>query len=124
MQVMQSLINHSLVENDIEQEALESIYRSLMEGVYDRPADYHFVLKDLIPYYETQKKVEDLYLDPSKWAEYAIHNMAGMSQFSTDTSIKNYADKIWNISPCEIDLGELSRIRREFSELDKCRIFP
>jgi starch phosphorylase len=124
MQVVQTLVNHSLVENDVEQEALESIYRSLMEGVYGRSPDYHFVLKDLIPYYQTQKKVEDLYLNPSKWAEYAIHNMAGMSQFSTDISIKNYADKIWNISPCEIDLGELSRIRKEFSELDKCRIFP
>ncbi len=121
--LVQTLIDHSLVENDVEHQALETIYKSLMDGYNWRPADYYFILKDLLPYYEAHKKAEELYLNPSQWAEHCIHNMAGMSSFSTDISIKNYAEKIWELSPCEIDNQELQRIRKEFSEHDRCRIF-
>ena len=41
------------------------------------------------PYYETQIKVEEMYQNPSKWAEFALHNIAGMSSFSGDISIEN-----------------------------------
>ena len=40
-----------------------------------------FALRDLESYYETQNKVEELYQEPNKWAEYAIHNIAGMGNF-------------------------------------------
>lgn len=118
---VESLVDHSLVENDAEHKALEMIYKTLLEKSY-READHYFVLKDLQPYYEMQKRVEELYKDTTKWVEFAIHNMAGMGSFSTDISIKNYADKIWNIEPCELDMHELERVRKEFTEHDKCRI--
>ena len=91
----------SLAENEAEHETLVRLYHSLMEDPYI--PDRYFVLKDLIPYHETQHKVEELYAQPLKWAELAIHNMAGMGPFSTDVSIKNYADKIWGITPCPMD---------------------
>ncbi|MBI5274136.1 MAG: glycogen/starch/alpha-glucan family phosphorylase [Chlamydiales bacterium] len=119
---LQVLIDHSLVENEVEHQALESIYRSLMEGANWRSADYYFVLKDLMPYYEMQQKVEQLYIDHQKWAEYAIHNIAGMGPFSTDVSIQHYAEDIWELGPSELDMLQLKRIRKEFSEHDKCRI--
>ncbi len=114
----------SLVQNDQEHQTLNSIYYSLMEGHYGQAPDRYFILKDLESYYQAQKKVEALYQKPDQWAEYAIHNIAGMGTFSSDTSIKNYAEKIWNIQPCLLDDGILARIRHEYSEHDRCRIFP
>lgn len=118
-QILNSLKDGSLVENDAEHEALMTVYRSLLEGTHP---DHFFVLKDLYPYYETQKKVEALYQDPNKWAEYALHNMAGMGSFSADVSIENYAKNIWDLKRCPPDPDSLKEVRREYSEHDRCRV--
>lgn len=119
-----ALIDGSLTENDAEVEALSNVHQSLLEGPPGIIADRFFVLNDLMSYYETQKRVEELYTNPSKWAEYAIHNMAGMSPFSADVSIDNYAKKIWGLERCPPDLDELHRVREEYSEHDRCRVIP
>ncbi|QVL56001.1 MAG: glycogen/starch/alpha-glucan phosphorylase [Simkaniaceae bacterium] len=117
-QVVDALKNRSLVENDAEHEALMTVYNSLIAGGSDR----FFVLNDLMAYYDTQKKVEELYLEPSRWAEFAIHNMAGMGSFSADVSINNYAKKIWGLEKCPPDPKELAQVRKEYSEHDRCRV--
>lgn len=119
-----ALVDGSLSENEAEAEALSSVHHSLLEGPPGIIADRFFVLNDLMSYYETQKKVETLYQDPMKWAEYAIHNMAGMGRFSADVSIDNYAKKIWGVEKCPPDEEELSRVRQEYSEHDRCRVIP
>ena len=116
---LEMLINGSLADNDVEADVLKAIYNSLMIG-YDR--DRYFVLKDLRSYYDTQMKVEELYLKPYEWAEVALHNMASMGRFSSDESIKNYARDIWQLQPCPIDAEELKRVKREFLEADRCYI--
>ena len=114
-QVFEALENRSLVENNAEHDALLAVQNTLKR-------DHFFVLKDLMPYYETQKKVEALYQDPQKWAEFALHNIAGMGSFSGDVSIKNYAEKIWDVTPCPPDPKELEEVRKEYSEHDRCRV--
>lgn len=114
----------SLTHNEQENHALLSIYNSLMEGHIGQRADRYFVLKDLESYYQTQRQVEELYQQPTRWAEFALHNIAAMGPFSSDQSIKNYASKIWDIKPCSIDDTILARIRYEYSEHDRCRIYP
>ncbi len=116
--VVDALKNRSLVENDAEHEALMTVYNSLIEGGSDR----FFVLNDLMAYYDAQKKVEELYLNPHRWAEFAIHNMAGMGSFSADVSINNYAKKIWGLEKCPPDPAELDQVRKEYSEHDRCRV--
>ncbi len=113
-----------LSENSAEAKAIESLKQTLLQDSPSVPADYFFVLHDLISYYETQKKVEKLYSHPEKWAEYAIHNMAGMGPFSADVSIENYAQKIWHLQKCPPDLEELSAVRQEYSQHDRCRVTP
>ena len=118
-----SLRDHSLVENESEHVALNSLYRSLFERQNSDITDKYFVLGDLQAYYDTQKKVEALYEKPESWAEYALHNMAGMGRFSIDTSVDNYAKLIWGLQKCPVDFNELSKVRADYSEHDKCRIF-
>ncbi|NGX50970.1 MAG: Glycogen phosphorylase [Chlamydiae bacterium] len=121
-QAVNALKDRSLVENDAEHEALLSVYNCLLEGPAGIIADRFFVLKDLMAYYETQKRVEALYQKPLMWAECAIHNIAGMGSFSADVSIENYANKIWDIKKCPPDPKTLDLVRKEYSEHDRCRI--
>lgn len=118
-----SLRDRTFANNDAEHQSFTDLYHKLIEAHYGGSPDRYFVLKDLESYYDTQKRVEELYQKPLQWAEYAIHNIAGMGSFSTDVSIKNYCDKIWGIKPCPADEEILARIRHEYSVIDKCRIF-
>jgi glycogen phosphorylase len=118
------LKDHSLAVTEAEHQSLCAIYHSLLESSYGNVPDRYFVFNDLIAYYQTQKKVEALYENPSKWAEFALHNIAGTGAFSSDEAVKNYANLVWGLEKCPIDPKELSRVRDEYSEHDKCRIFP
>ena len=120
---LDSLRDRTFANNDDEHQTFSDLYHKLIEAHYGESPDRYFILKDLESYYDTQKKVEELYKTPNTWAEYALHNIAGMGNFSTDISIKNYCDKIWGIVPCPVDEEIIERIRHEYSIVDKCRIF-
>jgi starch phosphorylase len=116
-EAMDLLKSGELADNEVEQNVIMSIYNSLLNG-YER--DRYFVLKDLRPYYDTQNRVEELYLNPSKWAEFAIHNIAAMGDFSSDESIRHYAENIWGLKQVPVDKDELIRVRKDFRESDRC----
>ena len=114
-----SLRDRSFAETEEEHESHSSLYHKLLEA---ERADSFFVLYDLKSYFEAQRKVEDLYSEPRLWAAYALQNIAAMGKFSSDRSIHDYS-QIWQLKPCPVDPSELQRVRAEYSEHDKCRIF-
>lgn len=60
--------------------------------------DYFMVLADFRAYLEAQSRVDELYLHhPTKWAQKAILNVARIGKFSSDRTIREYAEKIWGI---------------------------
>lgn len=61
--------------------------------------DPYRVLADFKDYAETQKKVEQLYLDTENWTRKTIINSANMGSFSSDRSIREYCRLIWDIEP-------------------------
>lgn len=97
-----------------------SVFSSLRNALLGE--DPFFVLRDLRAYFETQKRVEELYRSPFLWAETALHNIAAMGFFSSDRSIQEYAQKIWGIAPCPPDTSTLNHIRKEYFEHDRCHI--
>ena len=109
----------SLCENEFEKSALLEIYNMLLNEAQN---DKFFVLKDLESFYETQKKVEELYLDKDKWNEFVINNIAGMGQFSSDTVIHNYASSIWGIEKCTINPKIYEKVQRDYYESSICYI--
>jgi starch phosphorylase len=113
---LNTLTDGTFAESADEEKSFADLFHELTEY------DAFRVLKDLRAYYETQKKVEALYLTPNVWAETAIHNIAGMAPFSTDESIRNYAQKIWGIEPCPLDPNCLAKVREEYAEHDRCKI--
>jgi starch phosphorylase len=69
------------------------ITRTLLES------DYYLLLADYADYIATQHKVDELYRRPTEWARKAIINVAGMGMFSSDRTIREYAEEIWNVKP-------------------------
>jgi starch phosphorylase len=62
-----------------------------------RQGDPYLVAADFAAYSTAQQDVEVLWRCPTQWAEAAIHNIAGMSWFSSDRTIAGYARDIWGI---------------------------
>ncbi len=58
-----------------------------------------FVLRDFHAYAEAQARVDALYARPDEWSRHAIINCLGMGFFSSDRSVREYAERIWNIRP-------------------------
>lgn len=110
-QAVDSLIDGTFARTPSEEKAFAELHASLLHH------DRFFVLRDLSSYYETQKKVEDLYQKPKQWAETAIHNIAAMGRFSSDESIQNYARNIWDLKPCEITPDIFKKVQKEYSDL-------
>jgi starch phosphorylase len=59
--------------------------------------DHYLLLADYASYVACQEQVGALYRDPEAWTRKAILNVAGMGQFSSDRTIGQYAQTIWNV---------------------------
>lgn len=57
--------------------------------------DYFMVLADYESYVKEQEKVEKLFWDQDEWMRKAIINVAKVGKFSSDRTIKDYNDEIW-----------------------------
>jgi starch phosphorylase len=58
--------------------------------------DTYMLLADFQSYADCQERVGKTFLDQDRWTRMAILNIAHMGKFSSDRSIHEYADRIWN----------------------------
>ena len=59
--------------------------------------DIYFILKDFDSYVKAQEKAAELYQDKMKWQKMALMNIANSGFFSSDRTIKQYAEEIWHL---------------------------
>lgn len=79
-------------------ESFESIYRYLIVGEYGI-GDPYMCLADFEDYLKVHQKAMEAYKEQLKWNRMSLLNIAGAERFAADRSIKEYADRIWGISP-------------------------
>jgi starch phosphorylase len=65
--------------------------------------DFYMHLADLTPYVQTHERVGKLYGDRAAWSHKAILNVANSGKFSSDRSIREYAEEIWKAKPCPVE---------------------
>ncbi|MFZ5806812.1 MAG: glycogen/starch/alpha-glucan phosphorylase [Verrucomicrobiota bacterium] len=85
----------------------QPIVDSLLKG-----GDYYLLLADFESYMQSQDRVSQTYLNPDEWYKKAILNVARMGMFSSDRSIRQYAQNIWNIKPVISDSSQDKPVRR------------
>jgi starch phosphorylase len=64
--------------------------------------DHFMHLADLTSYLNADRDLCDLYADGNAWARKAILNIAASGKFSSDRTIAEYAEGIWNVKPCPV----------------------
>jgi len=74
------------------------IFSMLTSGLRN-PHDPWLTIADLRSYIDSQEAVAQAYRDCEKWNRMSILNTAASGWFSSDRTIQQYADEIWNVKP-------------------------
>lgn len=74
------------------------IFDILISGLRN-PGDQWLTIADLRGFIDAQQRVNDAYKDQSVWNRMSIINTATSGQFSSDRTISQYAEEIWNVKP-------------------------
>lgn len=70
-------------------------YRDLIGGLYEH--DWFMVARDFDAYVAAQAEVDALWNDKRRWNAMAIRNTANVGFFSSDRTIRQYAQEIWGV---------------------------
>eukprot|EP00271_Cylindrocystis_brebissonii_P014161 TRINITY_DN35420_c0_g1_i1.p1 TRINITY_DN35420_c0_g1~~TRINITY_DN35420_c0_g1_i1.p1 ORF type:complete len:1046 (+),score=242.32 TRINITY_DN35420_c0_g1_i1:158-3295(+) len=77
----------------------EDQFGPLMDSI-DGAGDIYLLANDFPSYLEAQAAVDRAYVDAPRWSKMSILSTAGSGKFSSDRTIKEYAEEIWGIQPC------------------------
>ncbi|MDH3338910.1 MAG: glycogen/starch/alpha-glucan phosphorylase [Gammaproteobacteria bacterium] len=83
--------------NHFEPGIFDSITQSIRE-----PSDPWMTAADFRSFVDTQKRAGETYKDRERWMRMSILNTARSGQFSTDRTMRDYNDDIWNLSPIQL----------------------
>jgi starch phosphorylase len=80
-----------------EPEVFRPIFDSLMLN-----GDQYCLLADFANYIKCQGEVSELFRNKDEWIRKAILNVARSGKFSSDRTIRQYAEEVWGIKPVHI----------------------
>lgn len=92
--VLDSLIDGTLSDDNTGE--FKELYNSILE--YDQ----YFLLGDFKYFKEEKKKLFEAYKNKYLWAKMCLKNVSNAGVFSSDRTIKQYAEEIWNIKKLQV----------------------
>ncbi|XP_057948578.1 uncharacterized protein LOC131144155 [Malania oleifera] len=75
-------------------------FKSLCDSV-DGTRDYYLLGYDFASYLEAQAAADKAFVDQARWTQMSILSAAGSGRFSSDRTIRDYAEWTWGIEPCK-----------------------
>eukprot|EP00727_Mastigamoeba_balamuthi_P010462 m51a1_g6038 putative glycogen phosphorylase 1 (951) ;mRNA; r:156647-160432 len=95
-------------------ERLFDVLRTIQEGRFGYPdqysplvdplmrgTDYYALAHDFASYLDCLAEVDRVWQDKHEWNLRCLRSISGTGKFSSDRTIREYAEKIWNIKPCK-----------------------
>ncbi len=102
--VVDSLIDGTL--SDDNSGAFADLHRALLVGNDWQKADYYFVLYEMMSFCERRMELNCEYRDRIAFGRKCLINIASSGKFSSDRTIREYAQDIWHIEklpPVEVN---------------------
>ena len=90
---LDTLVNGT-VETDL---GMYNLFKQLVEGGNDQ----YFLLLDYASYVEAKLKANAEYADRMEFGRKCMMNVASAAKFSSDRTIRQYAEEIWHIKPTQ-----------------------
>lgn len=81
-----------------------ALFKPLVDSLMYK--DEYLLFADYQSYIDCQERVSEAYRDRENWTRMSILNTARSGFFSSDRTIREYCQDIWNVKPVNIDLGE------------------
>ena len=82
-------------------DAQKELYHALLDGASWHKADHYFLLLDYASYMETKLRANRDYADRLAFGRKCLLNIASGAKFSSDRTIRQYAQEIWHIEPTQ-----------------------
>jgi starch phosphorylase len=79
------------------------LFKPLVQNVVGR--DPYFLLADFADYLAAQERVAKAWKNPGEWLRMSVLNTARSGFFSSDRSIRDYAERIWQVEPRPLVMG-------------------
>lgn len=93
-EAVDSLINQEMKDDNTFM--FLDIYNSLLKNNHER-ADSYYILKDFESYRTVQEKIGSDYRNRIEWGRKCLINLASSGKFTSDRTINEYADEIWEV---------------------------
>ena len=77
------------------------LYHALLDGTSWHKADHYFLLLDYESYMDAKLRANRDYADRLAFGRKCLMNVASASKFSSDRTIRQYANEIWHIKPTQ-----------------------
>ena len=82
-------------------DAQRELYHALLDGASWHKADHYFILLDYESYVEAKLRANREYADRLNFGRKCLLNVASGAKFSSDRTIRQYAEEIWHIKPTQ-----------------------
>jgi starch phosphorylase len=85
------------------------LFRPLLDNLLHH--DPFMLLADYQSYIDCQDQVSAAYRDQENWTRMSILNAARTGKFSSDRSIREYCDDIWNVKPLPVVIEDYDQAK-------------
>ena len=82
-------------------DAQRELYHALLDGTHWHKADHYFILLDYASYVEAKLQANRDYADRLAFGRKCLLNIASGAKFSSDRTIRQYAEEIWHVEPTQ-----------------------